>query len=460
MHTINHSKTSIGGISTARVADLRETEAAIFRKARPKSAAKVGNGLPGFLGGVPMHWMNDWPTPFPILVDSAKGATIIDIDGNRLDDFCLGDTGSMFGHSPPPVARAIRRQAGRGLTYMLPSEDALAIGLLLQQRFGLPYWQIATTATDANRFALRVARAITGREKILVFNGCYHGSVDETMVRLVGGRPANRPGLAGEFRDLTQATKIVEFNDLPALEAALRDKDIACVITEPVLTNSCMVLPDPGFHDALRSLTRAAGTLLLIDETHTISTGPGGYTKKYGLEPDLFVLGKPIAGGVPASVWGMSEDTAARYATYNSSKEPGYSGMGTTLSANPLQFAAMRATLEEVMTDENYARMDHLARRLDAGLTAAIDRYRLPWHVARVGARVEFICAPGPLRNGGEAEAAHAPELEAAIHVALVNRGVLIAPFHNMMLISPATSAAQVNRLINAFGAVAARLAA
>lgn len=460
MHTADHSTTSIGGISAARIAELREAEARAFCKARPKSAAQVGNGLPGFFGGVPMHWMADWPTPFPILVDSARGATITDIDGNRLDDFCLGDTGSMFGHSPPPVARAIRRQAGRGLTYMLPSEDALAIGPLLHQRFDLPFWQIATTATDANRFALRVARAVTGREKILVFNGCYHGSVDETMVRLVYGRPANRPGLAGEFRDLTRATDIVEFNDVAALEAALKDRDVACVITEPVLTNSCMVLPENGFHDALRRLTRAASTLLLIDETHTISTGPGGYTKAYGLEPDLFVLGKPIAGGVPASVWGMSEDVATRYAAYVATKEPGYSGMGTTLSANPLQFAAMRATLAEVMTDEAYSHMDHLARRLDAGLTAVIDRYRLPWHVARVGARVEFICAPGPLRNGGEAEAAHAPDLEAAIHVALVNRGVLIAPFHNMMLISPATGAAQVNRLITAFAAVAARLAA
>ncbi len=454
------SHSSTGGIDAARIAELRETEATAFRKARPKSAARIGNGIAGFFGGVPMHWMTDWPTPFPILVDHARGATITDIDGNRLDDFCLGDTGSMFGHSPPPVARAIRRQAGRGLTYMLPSEDALAIGPLLQQRFGLPFWQIATTATDANRFALRVARAVTGREKILVFNGCYHGSVDETMVRIVAGRPANRPGLAGEFRDLTATTKIVEFNDLPALEAALKDRDVACVITEPVLTNSCMVLPDPGFHDALRDLTRAAGTLLLIDETHTISTGPGGYTCKYGLEPDLFVLGKPVAGGVPASVWGMSDEIATRYAAYNRTKEPGYSGMGTTLSANPLQFAAMRATLEEVMTEENYDRMDHLARRLDAGLTAAIDRHGLPWHVARVGARVEFICALGPLRNGGEAETAHAPELEAAIHVALVNRGVLIAPFHNMMLISPATTAAQVSRLIAAFEAVAARLAA
>ncbi|RUY82459.1 transaminase, partial [Mesorhizobium sp. M7A.F.Ca.CA.001.10.2.1] len=364
----------------------------------------------------------------------------------------------------PNGQRIFRRQhigqAASGLTYMLPSEDALAIGPLLQQRFGLPFWQIATTATDANRFALRVARAVTGREKILVFNGCYHGSVDETMVRLIDGKPVNRPGLAGEFRDLTRTAKVIEFNDVSALEAALRDKDVACVIAEPVLTNSCMVLADPGYHDALRKLTRQTGTLLLIDETHTISTGPGGYTRKYGLDPDFFVLGKPIAGGVPASVWGMSDDVASRYADYNRTKEPGYSGMGTTLSANPLQFAAMRATLEEVMTQENYDRMDHLARRLDAGLTGVIDRYRLPWHVSRVGARVEFICAPGPLRNGAEAEMAHAPELEAAIHVALVNRGVLIAPFHNMMLISPATSAAQVNRLITAFGAVAAKLAA
>lgn len=449
-----------GGISSSRIDSIRAAEAKIFRKARPKSEAAVGKGVKGFFGGVPMHWMNDWPTPFPILVEKAKGATITDVDGNKLADFCLGDTGSMFGHSPAPVAKAIRRQSRRGLTYMLPSEDALVLGKLLSERFGLPHWQIATTATDANRFALRVARAVTNRPKILVFNGCYHGSVDETFVRLDNGKPANKPGLAGEFRDLTQGTKIVEFNDLPALEAALAGQDVACVITEPVLTNCCMVLPEPGFLDGLRKATRATGTLLLIDETHTISTGPGGYTQRYGLEPDLFVLGKPVAGGVPASVWGMSAEVAARYEAYNRSKQPGYSGMGTTLSANPLQFAAMRAALEEVMTGENYAHMEKLAGRLAAGLEAAIARNKLPWHVRRVGARVEFICAPGPLKNGSEADAAHAPELEAAIHVALVNRGILIAPFHNMMLISPATTKAQVDRLVSAFGDIAAQLTA
>ena len=452
--------TDQGGVSRARIEELRATEAEAFRRARPKSQAATAGGIDGFLDGVPMHWMNDWPTPFPILVERASGASITDIDGNRLDDFCFGDTGSMFGHSPPAVARAIRRQAGRGLTYMLPSEDALAVGRLLPKVFGLPKWQIATTATDANRFALRVARAVTGRPRILVFNGCYHGAVDETMVSLEDGRAVNRKGLAGEFRDLTKGTKVVEFNDLPALEAALADRDVACVITEPVLTNCCMVQPQPGFHEGLRALTRATGTLLLIDETHTISTGLGGYTRTHGLEPDLFVLGKPVAGGVPASVWGMSADLAKRFAAFEKTREPGFSGMGTTLSANPLQFAAMRATLEAVMTADNYAHMERQAARLEKGLAEAVTAAGLPWHVARVGARVEFICAPGPLRNGTEADAAHAPALEAAVHVALVNRGVLIAPFHNMMLVSPATGARQIDRLVTAFGDIAAKLAA
>ena len=448
------------GIDPARIAELREREAERYRKARPRTEREIGAGAQGYFNGVPMHWMLDWPMPFPILVERARDCAITDIDGNALDDFCLGDTGSMFGHSPKPVARAIRRQAKRGLTTMLPGEDALAVGRLLPEMFGLPFWQVATTASDANRFALRVARAVTGRPKILVFNGCYHGAVEETFVRLKDGQAINRPGLAGEFRDHPQTTRIVEFNDLASLERELGHGDVACVITEPVLTNSCMVLPEPGFHDGLRALTRRFGSLLLIDETHTISSGLGGYTRMHALEPDLFVLGKPIAGGMPASIWGLSAEVADRYASYIKAKAPGYSGMGTTLSANPLQFAAMRATLEEVMTAENYAHMERLAARLEKGLAKTIARYGLPWHVARVGARVEFICAPGPLKNGGDAEAAHAPDLEAVIHVALVNRGALIAPFHNMMLVSPATEKPQVDRLVAAFGDIAERLAA
>jgi glutamate-1-semialdehyde 2,1-aminomutase len=275
----------------------------------------------------------------------------------------------------------------------------------------------------------------------------------------VDGRPANRPGLLGQAADLTTLARVVEFNDLGAIERELADGDVACVIAEPVMTNSCMVLPEPGFHQGLRSLTRAAGTLLLIDETHTISSGPGGYTREHALEPDLFVVGKPIAGGVPASVWGFTEDVARALTEARDQLPPGHSGIGTTLSANALSLAAMRAMLEQVMTAEAYAHMDRLAATLAGGLDAVVREFRLPWHVVRVGARVEFICAPGPLRNGSEAEAAHAPALERAIHLALLNRGCLIAPFHNMMLVAPSTTPSQVEALRGAFEAVASRLA-
>jgi glutamate-1-semialdehyde 2,1-aminomutase len=448
----------VGGLPLQRIREIFEAECASYATLHPRSMQLAGHGIEGFYQGVPMHWMRDWSMPYPFVVESARGAVLHDVDGNDYADFCLGDTGSMFGHSPAPVAEAITRQAGRGLTYMLPTEDTIAVGRLLTERFGLPQWQVATTATDANRFALRVARAVTGRSKILVFNGCYHGTVDETFVRLVDGRPVHGSGLLGQAADLTQLARVVEFNDLPALEAELAHGDVACVIAEPVMTNSCMVLPEPGFHAGLRRLTREAGTLLLIDETHTISTGPGGYTRAHGLEPDLFVLGKPIAGGVPASVWGFTDELARRLDEVRAATPAGHSGMGTTLSANALALAAMRATLEGVMTDAAYAHMDALASRLAAGLLGVVQAYGLPWHVVRVGARVEFVCAPGPLRNGSEAEAAHAPALEQAIHLALLNRGCLIAPFHNMMLVSPATSAAQVDTLCMAFEAAVASL--
>ena len=448
-----------GGIPLRRIAAIAEAERESYVSLHPRSLAQAGHGIAGFYQGVPMHWMRDWSMPYPLLVGSARGAVLRDVDGNEYADFCLGDTGSMFGHSPPPIVEAITRQAERGLTYMLPTPDAVEVGRLLAARFGLPHWQVATTATDANRFALRVARAVTARPRILVFNGCYHGTVDETFVRLVDGRAVNRPGLLGQAADLTQLARVVEFNDLPALEAALAHGDVACVIAEPVMTNSCMVLPEPGFHAGLRRLTREAGTLLLIDETHTISTGPGGYTRAHGLEPDLFVLGKPVAGGVPASVWGFTDEVARRLDAVRAETPPGHSGMGTTLSANALSLAAMRAALGHVMTAEAYAHMDRLAARLAAGLQEVVTTYGVPWHVMRVGARVEFICAPGPLRNGSEAESAHAPALEQAIHLALLNRGCLIAPFHNMMLVSPATTAAQVESLCQAFESVVASLA-
>ena len=448
----------IAGIRTDRLAAFATREAATYAKARPKSAKALAKGAGHFLNGVPMHWMADWPMPHLPLIAKAHGARIEDIDGHGLDDFCLGDTGSMFGHSPAPVARAIREQARRGLTYMLPTEAALEAGRLLTERFGNFRWQIATTATDANRFALRVAREITGRPKVLVFNGCYHGTVDDTFVGLENGKTVASPGLMGQVNDLTQTAVACEFNDLAGVEAALKQGDVAAILTEPVMTNSCMVLPEAGFHDGLRQLSLKYGALLIMDETHTISSGLGGYTGVHSLRPDIFVVGKCVAGGMPTAVWGLSPATADRYNEADAKRAPGRTGMGTTLSANPMQFACLVANLSQVMTAKNYAHMEKLADRLSHGLAKVINRHKAPWHVVRVGARVEFICAPGPLKNGAEAAFAHQPQVEAALHTGLINRGSLIAPSHNMMLISPATKKGQVDHLIANFDAIMTEL--
>jgi glutamate-1-semialdehyde 2,1-aminomutase len=444
---------TIAGVARSAIRTMIGREHERFALANPRSRALAERSVRHWLHGVPMHWMLDWGTPFPLFVAAAKGATLTDVDGHGYADLCLGDTGAMFGHAPEPVAEAVRRQTGHGFTSMLPSEDAALVGELLAERFGLPCWQTAVTATDANRFVLRLARWLTGRTKILVFNGCYHGTVDETFVRLKDGQPIHRPGLVGQAVDLTANTKVVEFNDVAALEAALAPGDVACVITEPALTNIGMVLPQPGFHDALRALTRRAGTLLVIDETHSISTGPGGYTRVFGLAPDFFVLGKPVAGGIPGAVFGFTAEIADRLTKLWAAKEPGHSGLGTTLSGSPLVMAAMRANLEQVMTVAAYDRMIGLSERLAQGVSALIAERALPWHVSSLGARAEFVCAPRPLRNGTEAAAAMHGDLEHAIHIYLLNRGILIAPFHNMTLVCPDTTTADVDRLLEALRA-------
>jgi glutamate-1-semialdehyde 2,1-aminomutase len=342
---------------------------------------------------------------------------------------------------------------------MLPTKAVAKVGRLLHHQFGDYRWQIATTATDANRFALRVARAVTGRPKVLVFDGCYHGTVDDIFVTRDGrGRTVNRAGLLGQAADLSQVAHAAVFNDLATVERALKTGDIAAILTEPVMTNSCMVLPDPGFHDGLRALATRYGAVLIIDETHTLSSGPGGYAALHGLQPDILVVGKAVAGGVPTAIWGLTPDMAARYATANAARPPGHSGMGTTLSGSPLQMAALKATLAKVMTPRAWARMEIGATRLESGLAATLTASGLPWHVVRVGARVEFICAPGPLRHGADARRAHHPRVESVINLALLNRGCLIAPFHNMMLVSPVTTDRQIDRLIAAFAEVLADL--
>ncbi|MTV37481.1 aspartate aminotransferase family protein [Duganella radicis] len=440
------------GLDWQRVQAMAAAERASYIARNPESARLAQEAGRHLLFGVPMHWMSDWSTPFPLTVREASGARFRDADGHAYVDFCLGDTGAMFGHAPQPVAQAIARQSARGYTAMLPSEDAGPVAAELARRFGLPCWQFALSASDANRFVLRWLRAATGRSKVLVFNGCYHGTVDDVFVDLVGGVPAQRDSLLGQVHKLTDHTVVVEFNDLTALEAALAAGDIACVLAEPVMTNVGMVLPQPGFWEAAQQLIRQHGALLVIDETHTISSGPGGYARAHGMQPDALVIGKPISGGIPCAVYGFTEEVARRVEHAKRSAPPGHSGIGTTLSANMFAMAAMRANLEEVMTGEAYQHMFTLAAQLAEGLRDIIARHQLPWCVTQIGARTEFQFTPTAPRNGTEAQAAMDSGLEQAIHLYLLNRGLLITPFHNMLLVCPGTSECDVNRLLQVFG--------
>lgn len=434
-------------ISDSAIAAMIATERERFVAANPKSAALGQAAARHWHRGVPFHWMLDWGTPFPLFADRAEGAELWDVDGHRYDDLCLGDTGSMFGHSPAPVAAAIARQASRGLTYMLPTEDAVVVADALAERFKLPFWQVTSSASEANRAVIRWCRGITGRDKVLVFNGCYHGAVDDVFVDLRDGVPEMRRSLVGQVYDVRAHTLVIEFNDLAALEAALAKGDVACVLAEPAMTNVGMVMPQPGYLEALRLACTRHGTLLVWDETHTISTGYGGHTATYGPLPDLFVLGKPVAGGVPCAVFGFTAEVAERMERLRDEGEKGHSGIGTTLSANALALAAMRACLTEVMTPAAYAHMLPLAEELASKTKDVIEGRGLNWHVTHVGSRGEFICDPVPARNGTEARAKMRGDLEHALHLFLINRGVLIAPFHNMTLVSPATTTSQVDRL-------------
>jgi glutamate-1-semialdehyde 2,1-aminomutase len=448
------------GVERSRLAALTAREAEAFAAARPRSRELAERARKSLLGGVPMTWMMRWAGPYPLFLAEAKGARIVDVDGHEYVDLCLGDTGAMAGHAPEPVVRAVAERAAAGITAMLPTEDALRAGEELARRFGLPLWQFTLSATDANRFAIRMARDLTARPKILVFNGCYHGTVDETFATLGDdGSVVVRPGNVGPPVDLAVTTKVVELNDLAALEAALAPGDVACVLAEPALTNIGIVLPDPGFHEALRDLTRRTGTLLVIDETHTFSAGPGGYTAAHGLEPDVLTIGKAIGGGVPVGAFGVTEEVARRAFAKPEADYEDVGGIGGTLAGNALSLAAVRATLEEVLTDEAFARMTALGERLAAGAEGAIAAAGLPWHVARVGCRAEYRFSSQPPRNGGESASAGDEELERFLHLYALNRGVLITPFHNMALVCPATTEADVDRHTEVFAAALGELA-
>ena len=450
----------MSAIDHSRLDALLAEERQGFADTHPQSRALLERSKTSLLNGVPMNWMTKWATPFPLFGRDADGCHITDVDGHRYLDLCLGDTAAFFGHNVAALTEAVAEQAARGLAFMMPTEDAIHVGDALQRHFGLKYWQVAMTATDANRFAIRLAREITSRHKVLVFNGCYHGSLVETLVELDGDEVVPNADSLGPECDPRSTTRAVEYNDLNALERALATGDVACVLAEPALTNCGLVLPDEGFHDGLRDLTRRYGSLLLIDETHTICAAAGGYTRAHGLEPDILTVGKSVGGGVPVAVFGFSEETAARIDQVMDTAGPGIYAVGGTLAGNALSLRALRVTLEELMTEAAFEHMVSIAERIERGISDSIERHRLPWYVRRLGACVAYGFRPTPPRNGGEALAEADPQIDALLHLFFINRRILLTPFQNMALVSPQTTVEDADQHGQVFEAFAETMSA
>lgn len=424
-------------INRKKLSDMLQVETDRFKAEHHKCHSLYERAKGCLLDGVPMNWMVRWAGGFPLFVREAKGAAFTCEDGKHFIDFCLGDTGAMVGHSPEKPMQLIAEQLNKGITFMLPTEDAIWVGEELQKRFGLKYWQTTLTATDANRFVLRLARHITRRPYVLVFDYCYHGSVDETFITINDGIPGPRPGAIGPQVNPVVTTRVVPWNNIPALEQALAPGDVACVLAEPVMTNIGIIHPDPGYHDALRGLTRKYGTLLIIDETHTMCSGPGGYTGEMGLQPDILTVGKTIGSGIPAAVYGLSEEVGDLVSKSIKVDESDIGGIGGTLAGNALSLAAMRATLENTLNKETFAHTIPLAIRFAEEVKKVIDEFELPWVINRLGCRSEYWFCESLPRNGGDAEAAVDSELDRYMHLVAMNRGILMTPFHNMALIAP-----------------------
>ncbi|MDG6102545.1 aminotransferase class III-fold pyridoxal phosphate-dependent enzyme [Dactylosporangium aurantiacum] len=444
-------------IDRDRLGALLRRERAAFADRNPRSAAEYARAGHLF-GRVPMTWMNKNAAGFPLYLATARGATLTDVDGHEYVDLCLGDTAAMAGHAPAPVAAAVQARFADGACAMLPTPDAAWVGEELTRRFGVSEWSFALSATDANRWAIRLLRAVTGRPKILFNSYCYHGSVDESLIVTGGDGPRSRDGNVGAPCDVTLTSRVAEFNDLEGLARELAHGDVAAVVMEPALTNIGIVLPEPGYLDGVRELTRRHGTYLVNDETHTFSAGPGGATRRWGLRPDVVTIGKAIGGGIPAAAYGISREIAERAAGMRDLDLVDMGGVGGTLAGNALSVAAARATLEHVLTDEAFARMEALAVRFADGVQRVIDAHALPWSVSRLGARVEYRFANPAPRTGTESAANADPDLEDYLHVYLANRGILLTPFHNMALMSPDTTAQQVDLHETVFEAAVSEL--
>ena len=446
-------------INRARLKDLRKIEDQRFLDAHPKSGELFTKAKESMPNGVPMSWMSKWPGAYPVFVEEAKGASFVDVDGNTYIDFCLGDTGSMTGHSPEPTVAAIREQVGRGLSAMLPTKDANLVSVELAKRFGLPLWQFTVSATDANRHVIRYSRLITKRKKIIVIDRCYHGSVDESFATLDNqGNTVAREGNIGAPVDLDQTTRVVAFNNLDDMKRALEHNDVAAILMEPAMTNVGIVLPQPGYLKAVEKLAKEFGAKLIIDETHTISVGPGGMTAQEGLQPDFLTIGKAIGGGFPTGAFGMREEIAQSIKEMVELEVIDTGGVGGTLAANALSMAAMKATLTKVLTAVNFEKMVKLGNRWSDGVESTIKKYNLPWSVNRLGARAEYMFSENSPNTGKEAADAGDFELEQYIHLRMLNDGFLITPFHNMALMCPETTEADVDSHTKAFDLMCSQL--
>ncbi len=448
------------GVDPQRLAELHQREVDRFVADHPRSAAMFEQAKEHVHGGVPMSWMSKWPGPFPVFVESAQGAHFRCVDGIDHVDLCLGDTGAMVGHSPEPTVRRVREQVGKGITAMLPTADASIAAQELSRRFGVPRWQFTLSATDANRHVIRYARHLTGRPKVLVIDWCYHGTVDETFATLDGDKVVPRRGNIGAPVPPSETTVVVPFNDVEALGIALAGGDIACVLLEPAMTNIGIVLPDDGYHDELRRLTREHDVVLVVDETHTLCAGPGGCTAAWGLDPDVVVVGKTIGGGIPAGAFGFTDELSERIRRSIDLEDIDVGGIGGTLAGNALSLAAVATTLTEVLTDDAFTQMEALAVRWTDGVQGVLDETGLPWHVTRIGCRAEYAFSPTPPRDGAQAAAADDFALQQYLHLHALNRGLLLTPFHNMALMSPATTEADVDRHTEAFAECARELVA
>jgi glutamate-1-semialdehyde 2,1-aminomutase len=415
------------GIDPAKVRRLQEEESVRFVADRPRSMANTEQARGFMPRGVPMSWMDDLYEHPPVWVSSGEGSSFTDVDGHTYVDMYAADMSAFCGHAAPPVVEAVARRMAEGNQFLLAGEDAILLAQHLAGRYGMPKWQFTLSATQANTEVIRLARQATGREVILMFDGKYHGHGEATLVTLEHAEVV--PEYDGMPGSITGQARVVGFNDIDSLERALSPRDVALVLAEPAMTNAGFIQPMEGFHEQMRRLTREAGTLLALDETHTLVCSYAGLARKWNLEPDFLTLGKSIAAGVPLGAYGMTEAMASiitppEHHNVVSGAVVGEVATGGTLFANTLSLAAGLAALTQVLTEEAFERTATLGATMAQGLRTSIERSGLPWSVTQEGAHAFYFFAKDPPLDGASSRDSDDPDLRALIRVYMANRGV------------------------------------